>query len=339
MRIHYFQRYHQKENVATANTMLLLSRLYTHSSDKFFELLRDKFFMNSFELGLSFKLQEKGPASIPDAVITQESFKIVVETKITDWFYSSQLEKHLTSFGNENFKLLLTLASEEMEKTKLDDFNKRLDEYNIKNKMHITHVNTTFESLANYIDELIDDYDYDYEMKAILEDYREYCYNDNLIPKSDSWKFLRMQLAGTTFDFNKSNNLYYDNVDRGFRPHDYLGLYTQKSLRLIGKIVAQIRAVEVNGEINYLVEFGDLNDERKSKIEEAMDDATSYGYDLRKNEHRYFFVEKFYETDFKKITKGAPFGTRVFDLTEVLGRENLPDVSEIADLLKDKTWE
>lgn len=336
MRIHYFQRYHQKENVATANTMLLLSRLYTHSSEKFFELLRDKFFMNSFEPGLSFGLQEKGPSSVPDAVITQESFKIVVETKIWDWFYSKQLENHLTAFGDENFKLLLTLASEEMEKTKLEDFNKRLSDYNKNNNTHITHVNTTFENLANYIDELIDDYDY--EMKAILEDYREYCYDDNLIPVSDSWKILRMQLAGTTFEFNKSNDLYYDNADRGFRPHDYLGLYTQKSMRLIGKIVAQIKAVEVDGKINYKKELGELTEERKKKIEEAMEDAKTYGYDLRKYEHRYFFVDKFYETDFKKITKRAPLGTRIFDLTEVLEIEDLPDVSKIAELLKDKTW-
>lgn len=40
MRIHYFQRYHQKENVATANTMLLLSRLYSYSPNKFFEVFK-----------------------------------------------------------------------------------------------------------------------------------------------------------------------------------------------------------------------------------------------------------------------------------------------------------
>lgn len=28
MQIHYFQRYHSKENVDTSNTMLMLSRLY-----------------------------------------------------------------------------------------------------------------------------------------------------------------------------------------------------------------------------------------------------------------------------------------------------------------------
>ena len=44
MKIHYFQRYHEKENVATANTMLLLSRLYQYSSDKFFRFFNARNF-------------------------------------------------------------------------------------------------------------------------------------------------------------------------------------------------------------------------------------------------------------------------------------------------------
>ena len=36
MQIHYFQRYHSKENVDTSNTMLMLSRLYNYNADKFF---------------------------------------------------------------------------------------------------------------------------------------------------------------------------------------------------------------------------------------------------------------------------------------------------------------
>jgi len=53
---------------------------------------------------------------------------------------------------------------------------------------------------------------------------------------------------------------------------------------------------------------------------------------------RYFFVEKFYETDFKKITPRAPMGSRVFDLTQILATEKLPGTAEIAELLKHKTW-
>lgn len=58
MKIHYFQRYHEKENVATANTMLLLSRLYSYSSDKFFRFLKSEYFSDSFNPEIVFTLQE-----------------------------------------------------------------------------------------------------------------------------------------------------------------------------------------------------------------------------------------------------------------------------------------
>lgn len=54
---------------------------------------------------------------------------------------------------------------------------------------------------------------------------------------------------------------------------------------------------------------------------------------------RYFFVDKFYETDFQKIIKGSAMGTLIFDLTETLHTENLPNVEQIADLLRNKTWD
>ena len=77
MKIHYFQRYHQGEDRATSNTMLMLSRLYTYSPDKFFRFLKDQYFAdNPFEPEITFNLQEKGEKSRSDATITQESFKI-----------------------------------------------------------------------------------------------------------------------------------------------------------------------------------------------------------------------------------------------------------------------
>lgn len=118
MKIHYFHRYHVKENVATANTMLLLSRLYSYSSNKFFRLLKSEFFEDSFEPEIVFTLQEKSVDSVPDATITQDSFKIVVETKMSDWFHSEQLMKHLEAFKDERHKVLMTLAPEHMKKTK-----------------------------------------------------------------------------------------------------------------------------------------------------------------------------------------------------------------------------
>ena len=73
-------------------------------------------------------------------------------------------------------------------------------------------------------------------------------------------------------------------------------------------------------------------------IAKAMADGDSHGYDLRTVEHRYFFVEQFYETDFKKISSGRSMGTRIFDLSALLGSEEIPEVEQLAELLKDKSW-
>ena len=342
MNIHYFQRYHQKENVATANTMLLLSRFYQYSSGKFFQFLKTEYFPESFEPEIDFKLQEKSGSkkSIPDATITQESFKIVIETKITDWFYTDQLTRHLSSFSDEKYRVVLALSTELIADEKIKDFQKKLEEHNKENERHpIIFKATTFETLANAIGSMIDDRDI--EMQAILDDYKNFLCHDGLIPNYDAWKYLRMQLAGKTIDFNTKENVYYDNAERGFRPHDYLGLYANKSVRAIGKIIARITAVKKSDkEIEYHVEAGELTEERKEIIQRAMDDALERGWDIRYIKHRYFFVDKFYETDFKKNTARAPMGSRIFDLTEWLDSNDkkMLDTKEIADLLRDKQW-
>ena len=314
MKIHYFQRYHAKENVATANTMLLLSRLYSYSPDKFFKFfkfLNSEYLSEKFNPEIVFTLQEKSIDSVPDATITQDSFKIVVETKMSDWFYEKQLVRHLNSFKNEI--------------------------YNQKQITPVMHVNTTFETIANAIGEALDERDY--EIRAILDDYWEYCYKDGLISVSEAWKYMRMQLAGVTFDFNIESNIYYDNAERSFREHNILGLYKNKSVRAIGKIIGRFTAIETKNGIEYECEFGELTAERKEAIAKTMEHAqTSYGYDLKTVKHRYFFVEKFYETDFMKITPKAPMGTRIFDLTQVLDTNDIPSIEELAQKLKNQTW-
>ncbi|MCR4726008.1 MAG: hypothetical protein K5753_02180 [Clostridia bacterium] len=345
MKIHYFQRYHQKENVATANTMLLLSRFYQYSSDKFFQFIKDEFFSNTFEPEIQFRLQEKSgdKRSIPDATITQESFKIVIETKIKDWFYTDQLKRHLTSFTNENHRAVLALCSELMADKTIDEFIKVLDAHNqniseeAKQKpvRPIGFNYTTFEDLANDIRKHLDDNDF--QMQEVLNDYEEFLVNTNLITE----KNMRVQLARKSIDFNVKENCYYDGADRGFGKHDYLGLYCDKSVRAVGKVIARITAlVNEAGTMVYEVESGELTDERKAVIERAIQDAAKKGWNLRTIKHRYFFVDKFYETDFKKTSLRAPMGSRVFDLKKLLNiTGELPSTEELARLLKTITWE
>lgn len=332
MKIHYFQRYHAKENVATANTMLLLSRLYSYSSDIFFRFMKSVIFSDLFEPEIKFILQEKSKHSIPDAAISQESFKIVVETKMSDWFDLDQLLRHLDSFFEERFKILMTLAPQTMSKEKIESFEEKLKNYNASLKYPIIHFNTTFEKIVEAIQNFIDDKDY--EMQEVIDDYLSYCYKDKLI--ADSWKRMKMQLTNTTYDFNVRENLYYNNIDRPYTEHEYLGLYKEKSIRAIGKITAIITATVSDTGIKYKVEKGENSNQRKDQIKKAIDDAKNYGYVL--TNERYFFVDKFYETDFKKVSPNSPMGSKIFDLTSVLNLDKLPDTKEISELLKLKTW-
>lgn len=342
MKIHYFQRYHQGEDVATANMLLLLSRLYQYSPDKFYLFLQSICAPNAvwdFNPGLSFSLQENAPKSRLDAVILQQSFKVAVETKLSDWFYEDQIKRHLKVFGEERYKVLMTLAPVHMAKNKMDAVTKAIVAHKKENgyELPIIHVNITFEEIAEAYRNVLDDRDY--VMLDILDDYLDYCYHDELIAGADSWKFMRMQLAGATFDFNLKQGVYYDGVHRGFRPHDYLGLYKDKSVRAVGKIEAIIVADASDPDnIKYTVEKGKLNNDRKTKIARAIEDAKRYGYDLRKDPQRYFFVDRFYETDFQKETKYPPRGSRIFDLTEELGTRDIPNAQQLAALLGKKTW-
>lgn len=153
----------------------------------------------------------------------------------------------------------------------------------------------------------------------------------------DNGSCLKLRSTGTTMEFNLRENLYYDCLDRGFAPHAYIGLYKDKGMRAIGKICAVITAVVKSTGIEFKSERGELTQARKEAICKAIEDGKRYGYEL--NEYRYFFVEKFFPTEFLKASSGPMRSSRNFDLKEILGLDVLPSTEEIAALLRGKTWE
>lgn len=114
----------------------------------------------------------------------------------------------MKSFGDEKYKVMITLAPELMNPEKKKEFEEHLKEHNATQSHTVVHVNTIFERIIEAIRDVIDDRGY--EMQEVLEDYLNYCYKDKLIVVSDSWKRMRVQLDGTTFGFNLRENLYYE---------------------------------------------------------------------------------------------------------------------------------
>ncbi len=334
METHYFQRYHSKENVDTANAMLLLSRLYLNSPKSFFSFLNNLVEDIDLDVELKVVLQEKNKSSVPDAAIMQESFKIAVETKLHNNFVEKQLLHHLSSLEGYKYKFLMTLDPREMENSLKQNVDSEC-----KNK-NVIHINLTFKKLIEAVKEVVDDRDID--MQNIIADYERYCYDSDLIP--DDWKRMRLVLSGTSFKSNMANNLYSHERTRGYSPHMYIGLYTNKSVRAIGKINGIFDAILKNKEVQFAKKSvkGILTDDIKKRVESAIKANNEDGKWLR-----FFTVDKFYDTDFKKITPRAPMGSRMFDLVDEINKimpdgskiDKLPDTKEIAELLTKCTWE
>lgn len=340
MHIHYFQRYHSKENVDTSNTMLMLSRLYNYNADKFFTMLNDLILQQDESPELLFELQVSGDGSVPDAVISQKSFKIVVETKLYGQFDKVQLVNHLKQFGTEDIKVLLTLDPKPMKEKLKAEMAQEIKQYNEEHHAQIfspiNHVNLTFEKLIAAMEDIVEERDV--EMIPILEDFKDYCMQEKLIP--DGYKWMRALTAGKTFKDNMELNLYYDEAAHNYSAHGYIGLYKEKSIRAIGKLKKTVLAKEVNGEMQFESESGGtVTEAEKSAILEAVRRAEEYGYNLRTVRHRYFFVEQFYPTDFKKSSKNPIQKSKLFNLAEMFGYKTMLDTKKIASDLDGRTWE
>lgn len=335
-KIHYFQRYSQKENVVTNNTLLLFSRLYHNSPTKFSQFLNELTKGLDINVGINFNQQEKVKGSVPDGTITQESFKIVIEAKLYDWFTSTQLINHLKSFKKESSQVLLTLSSEVINDNERQSVINSIGEYNISNSTNINFIHITFKDLIISFKEVINDYDI--ELNDIIMDYQDYCNAEGLIPK-DNYRMLVVP-CGQTLQDNFKNSVYYDPAERGYSYCSHLGIYNDKRVQGVGKIENIITANVVNGKLKIIgTTNGDATKEQIDKILNVIKDAKeNLGWNISLG-HKFFCVQKFYHTNFIKNTPNGLFGKKYFDLEDYLEIKGEVETDVIAEQLKKIDWD
>ncbi len=332
MNIHYFQRYSQKENVVTNNTLLLLSRLYQHSPLKFQAFLNELLGDIQVEIGSRFSQQVKGLSSVPDGIINQSSFKILVETKLHEGFNQKQLKDHLDSFEEEEMKFLLSLSPREPSGELID----AIDSYIKKSKKPILYVSTTFSKIIQVFQSVIDDRDY--ELEEMINDFADFASNSALIPQ-DEFR-MRVVTCGLTLNENFKYNVYYDPADRGYSPHSYMGIYHRKSVKGVGKILNIITAdLDMNENlIIYSTTNGEPTEEMKSNIIQAIKTAMKVRNWNISRFHKFYCVDQFFPIDFRKSSKYPLQGTKYFNFLERFPNGIL-STSDLAKFLDGKTWE
>lgn len=337
--IHYFPRYSQKENMVTNNTLLLFNRLYNNSPEKFRMFLNSVLEDSQIELdtAVSFKQQQRYKESIPDGVIEQESFKIIIETKLYGQEGINQIVKHWEGFEKEDKQIFLLIDKEPINKGYYDDIIERLNNFNDKNCVNIGFVSTTFKEICKLFKDTIEEYDFD--MKVLIEDYEAFCDESNLIDNIDSK--IRVVPTGKTFEDNITSNIYYNPSDRGYRKTKYIGLYNNKAVRAIGETICSVDVNydEKNDTINIIeTQYGEISEGMVNSLKKVIKEAKEkHGYNLSKG-HRFFFVNKYVPTKHVKMSKGGIMGTRYINLDEIEEYDENMGIDMIADLLKRKEW-
>lgn len=330
--VHYFQRFSQRENVDTNNTLLLLSRIQVSDPRLLRNVLAELFAdvelgPSGFEVGVQFSQQTSAPSgSVPDGMLFQSSFRIVLETKRHPAFGVTQLKGHLSSFGTEATKVLLLLSPERT--------NVAVPEAIARG---VTVVSRTFSDIiaacrAAKVNENL-------SLRELVDDYEQYCFESDLI--SNEANRVMAIAAGTTLAENIELRLYYAPTGRGFQKHRYIALYSKKYIRAIGEIENIICANLVAGKLSIKQSTHAVTTNQEDRILKAINLAPGHGYDIH-SDHRFFLVKQFEPTSFRKTSSGGLLAKRYFSLLEELelpADADLPDTQAIAEALRARTWE
>jgi len=308
-RVSYFQRFSQRENHATNNTLLVIRHFYQHSPQKV-EAVLSALAEDELSVGLSFEQQIKSQASVPDALISQRALEIYFETKRGGDLDKDQIARHMDSIAaSKNStarKILFGLTRTPIAQSDKD--------YLAKLAKGITFVPITFADIVGALRSVSEPFET--ELKAVLSDYEEYLVSEELLQIGD---ILTVVPCGTSIKENVEYRLYFEPADRPSKKRSkFIGFYSQKCVRYLATPVSVITGIQNQDGFNVSnTEFGYLSDDEKKRIEAAIR-ACAYFPDFAQNEHRYYLFDEVHETAFTKKTKGGIWGTRVFNLSEWL---------------------
>jgi hypothetical protein len=323
-RVSYFQRYSQKENHATNNTMLLLGHFYQASPFKL-ERALNSLIGQELAIGLSFEQQVRGQGSVPDALISQNGFRVYVETKRGADLDVSQIQAHLDHIsethveGKEDILLGLTktpiIPSQENE----------LLEY-AKNKSVVFSA-ITFSQIVDALKGECSTSDQ--ILVEVLDDYEEFLRSEDLLNDSNRW--LAIFPCGQSYGENRDFGIYYTDPKRPVRRvGDLIGIYAQKTVSLIGEVIAVVLSSPAAERPVLEIESGELNEEGLNRIQDMIA-ATSY-YNLSSEPHRFYVTSGFHETSIKKASLNGIQGMRYLDLVELVTSFDLANKHQIEDL-------
>jgi hypothetical protein len=311
-----FPSYHQAENVVTNHAMVMLRMLY-NVSPKLLEGLLQALCADEVTIGPRFSQQISGSHSVPDGLILQEPLAVFVETKLGASLNAHQLRRHCETIvdrlPNRTGSFLIALASGSSGMALPEEVTAWADERGVI----IVHV--SFGELVDQITALPVN---DLTLREVIQEFIDFIYAQGLVPRED--QFLVAMLTGTSWRDNLAYGVYYEPIDRNpkWQRAAFLGLYHDRQVSHVGRIVTSVGAVEDGTQqlIFDVPEKGTLDDLQRQAVRKVIDAAQAYYAGFQANKHRYYIVDGFEPTDFRKSTSGGMMGHRYFDIESIFAR-------------------
>lgn len=332
--VSYFQRYSQPENHATNNTLLALRHLYERSPRKLEEVLRS-LTDESPVVGVAFVQQEKGSHSVPDGHISQKAWDIYIESKRHGDLDPRQIERHVRSIANAGRaerSVLLGITR--------DPIPAR-DEEALLLKAKASGVRFLAITFAELLQAMRDHCaDHDADLRMMLSDFEEFLSDSDLLPTGQT---LAVIACGQSIAENIRFRLYFEPPERNsMKRHDFIGLYTNKSIRHLGSPEAVVVGRQVAGAfVASAVERGSLADEHRGRILDTIAACTYYP-GLGASDIRYYLFGDLCSTSIIKTSKGGIRGRRILRLADLAPEKlkvgQVASARDAADMLKGATF-
>jgi hypothetical protein len=326
--ISLFSGYSQKENRTTNYCLLVLKMLYEENPKFLGEVLSglvDEELADA--VGVHFRQQTRKGAGVPDGLVVQKPFTVLVETKNFDWFYDAQLERHLDALHADGggAKALVALGNfEVLAQDRFEAVERLCAE---KYARSILFAAVTFEDFLAALPRS----KVSKNLSDTIDDFEDYLDEAGLLPR---WKE-RLDVVNCSGRPTEilTENVYICPARGGSYNHKrarFFGMYHQKSVRHVAQIDA---VVQVEHDGSTCLQWRNADRPEPELLDLALEKAQRLrpGADAL----RVFLLGPLAATDFRKPTKGGmQTSKRYFDIEKLHAR----DAADLAEKLAGKTW-
>lgn len=329
--ISLFNDYHQKENILSNHTGLILKILFEKDPSTFEEVISN-LSNQDFNITPVFAQQAKKSESIPDISIEQKSFKIFFETKKFDWFHDSQIDRHLKSFDTKaDYKILFLLSKFEGDNPE-DNF---ITQINIaKENFGINICPISFDRLL----EILENTSISEDFRIFINEYNNFLERNGYL---SSWKFL-LEVVNCSKTLNEvhNNDVYICPNSGGMYKHKrakYFGGYKNKNVKYIHEIKALV-VTEKGGKTGEL-KWKNVNIHNDILINDALRLINLLrSKEINDQSFQVFLLHNKHEANYRKTSPGGMFTSKKY-FRNISKLFNAKNSEELAYNLKNRTWE